>query len=161
MFHDNLRMAIASIRGSRLRSFLTLLGVIIGVFSVITTVSFAQGLKNQVTSETDKLGSDVLTIRPGQTFKKDQNGIISEINVLGPAVTSSVLSEKDLVAIRDSEGVRLAVPLNLVSGVPSHEGKNFNEAIIIGTTSGLPDMFNQNIEFGSFFKIATTISTWR
>lgn len=152
MFGDNLKMAIASIRASRLRSFLTLLGVIIGVFSVITTVSFAQGLKNQVINETNKLGTDVLTVRPGQPFKKDQYGIISEINVLSPTVTSSVLSEKDLATIRDTEGVRSAVPLVLVSGVPKHENNKMEQAVIIGTTPALPEMFNQEIEFGSFFR---------
>lgn len=151
MFSDNLRMAIASIRASRLRSLLTLLGVIIGVFSVITTVSLAEGLKNQVVTETDKLGSDVLTIRPGQTFKKDQQGVISEINILGPSITSSILTEKDLASIRDTDGVRTTVPLTLVSGIPTHEDRRMENAIIIGTTPGLPDMFNQEIEFGGFF----------
>lgn len=144
-------MAIASIRASRLRSFFTLLGVIIGVFSVITTISLAQGVKNQVVEETDKLGNDVLTVRPGQAFKKDQYGIISEVNVLSPSVTSSVLNEKDLVTIRDTEGVRSVVPLNLVSGVPTHDQKSMEEAVIIGTTPSLPEMFDQEIEFGSFF----------
>lgn len=151
MLRDNLRMAISSIRGSRLRSFLTLLGVIIGVFSVITSVSLAEGVRRQVLSETDKLGNDVLTIRPGQTIKKDNGGLIVDVNVFAPTATGAVLSEKDLATIRENSGLRTVVPLNIVSGLPSFQDKTLNEALVIGTTPGLPEMLDQNIEFGRFF----------
>lgn len=151
MLNDNLRMALTSIRSSRLRSFLTSLGVIIGVFSVVTSISLADGLKNQVISETNKLGNDVLTIRPGRPVHTGENGLVSEINVLGPSSTGAVLAGKDLATIRDADGVKETVPLNLVSGVPLFNGKTMNDAVIIGTTPQLPDILSQNVEFGNFF----------
>ena len=150
MFSDNLRMAIKSVRSRRLRSFVTLLGVIIGVVGVITSVSLAEGIKQQVAVETTKLGGDVLTVRPGTQLDKDRNGITSGINFLAPSSTGSILTEKDLATIRDTEGVRLSVPLNLVSGLPSKDSTTYNEAIIIGTTPGLLSLLNQDIEFGKF-----------
>lgn len=150
MFGDNLRMAIKSVRSRRLRSFVTLLGVIIGVVGVITSVSLAEGIKQQVAVETTKLGGDVLTVRPGTQLDKDRNGITSGINFLAPSSTGSTLTEKDLATIRDTEGVRLSVPLNLVSGLPSKDSTTYNEAIIIGTTPGLLSLLNQDIEFGKF-----------
>lgn len=151
MFGDNLRMAIKSIRSRRLRSFVTLLGVIIGVVGVITSVSLAEGIKQQVAQETTKLGGDVLTIRPGVQLNQSRSGLISGINFLAPDSTSSVLTEKDLATIRDTEGVRLSVPLNLISGLPSKEKLAYNESVSIGTTSGLLNLLNQDVEFGKFF----------
>lgn len=151
MFNDNLRMAIKSIRTRRLRSFITLLGVIIGVVGVITSVSLAEGIKQQVSQETTKLGGDVLTIRPGVQLSQGSNGLIGGINFLAPNSTSSVLTEKDLATIRDTEGVRLSVPLNLISGLPSNDNEEYNEAIVIGTTPGLLNLLNQDVEFGKFF----------
>lgn len=151
MFNDNLKMALTSIRSSRLRSFLTSLGVIIGVFSVVTSISLADGLKNQVISETNKLGNDVLTIKPGRPVHASNNGIISEISVLGPSSTGAILAEKDLATVRDTDGVKESVPLNLVSGVPLFNGKTYEESVVIGTTPLLPDILNQKVEFGNFF----------
>lgn len=150
MFNEYLRMAISSIRARRLRSFVTLLGVIIGVAGVITSVSLAQGIKNQVTKETSKLGGDVLTIRPGVQLNPS-SGIISGINFLGPDSTTSVLTEKDLATVRDTDGVRLSVPLSLISGLPTTGDTTYNESVIIGTTPGLASLLSQDVEFGNFF----------
>ena len=152
MSSDNFKMAIKSIRSRKARSFVTLLGVIIGVAGVITSVSLAEGIKQQVVKETTSLGSDVLTIRPGVQLSKDRNSIVSGINFLAPASTGSILTEKDLAAVRDTEGVRLSVPLNLVSGLPSKDDKTYNDAVIIGTTSGLLSLLNQNIAYGNFLE---------
>lgn len=151
MFSDNLRMAIKSVRSRRLRSFITLLGVIIGVVGVITSVSLAEGVKQQVARETTQLGGDVLTIRPGVQLNQNRDGIISGISFLAPNSTSSILSEKDLAAIRDTDGVRLSVPLNLITGVPAKDDKTSNESVTIGTTTGLLNLLNQDVEFGKFF----------
>ena len=152
MLGDNFRMAIKSIRSRKARSFVTLLGVIIGVVGVITSISIAEGIKQQVVQETTNLGQDVLTIRPGVQLSKDRNSIISSINFLAPASTGSVLTEKDLAAVRDTEGVRLSVPLNLVSGLPSKDDNSYNDAVIIGTTPGLLSLLNQNVSFGNFLE---------
>lgn len=151
MFKDNLRMAINSIRAARFRSFLTLLGVIIGVFSVITSVSLAEGVRNQVSTETTKLGNDVLTVRPGHVIQRDSGSLITGVNILGPASTSAILSEKDLATIRESDGIKSVVPLNLVSGLPNFQNKTYQQALIIGTSPGLPQMINQSTEYGNFF----------
>lgn len=151
MLRDNLRMAVASIRASRLRSFLTLLGVIIGVFSVVTSVSLANGVKQQVVNETNKLGNDVLTIRPGRPVSKDSKGLVSEVNIFGPSTTGAILNEKDLDVLNKNSHLGQVVPLNLVSGEPFFQGRSYADAIIIGTNSGLPAMLNQEIEFGGFF----------
>jgi len=62
IFTQAIKMAWKSIVSNKLRSFLTILGIIIGVFSVITLVSLGQGLGNNINNEINKLGTNSLVV---------------------------------------------------------------------------------------------------
>ncbi|MDP4104131.1 MAG: ABC transporter permease, partial [Bacillota bacterium] len=59
---QSIKMAMRSIKGNKLRSVLTMLGIIIGVSSVIVLVSIAQGSTSNVTSQINNLGTNLITI---------------------------------------------------------------------------------------------------
>jgi putative ABC transport system permease protein len=61
-FTQGIKMALNSIFSNKLRSFLTMLGIIIGVSAVISLVSLGQGATNQVTEQVQSLGSNLLTV---------------------------------------------------------------------------------------------------
>jgi putative ABC transport system permease protein len=61
-----LQVAMAAIWANKLRSFLTMLGVIIGIAAVITMVSLGEGAQRQVQQRLEGLGTNILTVRPGQ-----------------------------------------------------------------------------------------------
>ena len=63
-----LAVAISAIYANKLRSFLTMLGIIIGIAAVITMVGLGEGAQRQVESRLQGLGTNVLTVRPGQQF---------------------------------------------------------------------------------------------
>ncbi len=63
-----LKVAIESIRVNKLRSFLTMLGIIIGIAAVITMVALGEGAQRSVQERIAGLGTNVLTVRPGQQF---------------------------------------------------------------------------------------------
>jgi hypothetical protein len=63
-----LKVAIESIRVNKLRSFLTMLGIIIGIAAVITMVALGEGAQRSVQERIEGLGTNVLTVRPGQQF---------------------------------------------------------------------------------------------
>lgn len=151
MLFDNFNIALNSIRASRLRSFLTLLGVIIGVVSVVTSVSLGEGIKKQISDETNKYGNDVVTVRPGKVLNKDQKGLITGINLLGQTSTTAALTESDLLVAEKTKNVDVVAPLNLMTGLPKYNTTEYNDAVIIGTTPGLPQIISQEIEFGRFF----------
>lgn len=151
MLFDNFNIALNSIRASRLRSFLTLLGVIIGVVSVVTSVSLGEGIKKQISDETNKYGNDVVTVRPGKVLNKDQKGLITGINLLGQTSTTAALTESDLLVAEKTKNVDVVAPLNLMTGLPKYNATEYNDAVIIGTTPGLPQIISQDIEFGRFF----------
>ena len=76
LFLESLRSALASIRAHRLRSFLTSLGIVIGVASVITVVSLIQGLSKSVSDQFSGLGGNGLTVKAHFEFKDAMRGKI-------------------------------------------------------------------------------------
>lgn len=151
LFRGNVKMALDSIRSARWRSLLTMLGIIIGVSSVVTTVSLGEGVKQQVNGQIKHLGPDLITIRPGKNINRDQNGQIVSVNLFNSLATNT-LSEKDYQALKSTPGVRAAVPMSIITGVAETEGKNYDQGLVIATTDDLPDILNQKIQFGNFFK---------
>ncbi len=63
-----LRVALGAIRSNKMRSFLTMLGIIIGIAAVITMVALGQGAQKSVQDRLASMGTNVLTVRPGQQF---------------------------------------------------------------------------------------------
>ena len=63
-----LQVAISAIYANKLRSFLTMLGIIIGSAAVITMVALGEGAQRQVEERLQGLGTNILTVRPGQQF---------------------------------------------------------------------------------------------
>ncbi len=63
-----LMVALGAIRANKLRSMLTMLGIVIGIAAVITMVALGEGAQKQVQERLQALGTNVLTIQPGQQF---------------------------------------------------------------------------------------------
>jgi putative ABC transport system permease protein len=145
-----IKLAFASIRSARWRSFLTMLGIIIGVASVVITVSIGEGVKKQISNQVTNLGPELITIRPGAIVSRDKDNNITGVNLLATA-SATALNENDWDKITSVKNVEKSVPFNVVSGVPRYENKTMPNSIIIGTTSELPQVVPQELEYGSFF----------
>ncbi|MDB5164170.1 MAG: hypothetical protein JWS12_788 [Candidatus Saccharibacteria bacterium] len=150
MFKGYIKMAITSIRRSKWRSLLTMFGVIVGIVSVVTTVSLGEGIKHQVTGEIKSYGSDVITIRPGRLVNRDQHGKVKSVNIIN-SFTANTITNADLKTIAGTHGVKQSVPLAIVSGKATSESVSDDNAIIMATTPDALQLINQKIEFGSFF----------
>lgn len=74
MLGTSLLLALKEIRRHKLRSFLTTLGIIIGVASVVTMVSLGSAATQSVQAQVSKLGTNMLTLRPGQGFGRGGGG---------------------------------------------------------------------------------------
>jgi putative ABC transport system permease protein len=88
---DTLRSGLEAVRTHRLRSGLTVLGIMIGITAVILTVGLGQGAQNQVTSEINALGTNLLTITPGSST--------SASGIRGGFGSASTLTEADAMAL--------------------------------------------------------------
>ena len=98
---QSIKMALRSIKGNKLRSVLTMLGIIIGVSSVIVLVSIAQGSTANVTRQINNLGTNLITINTFGTNlsltedKINKLGKLSGIKALSPVVSGRVSVKKD------------------------------------------------------------------
>ena len=62
MFFESVKMAFESLRSNRMRALLTMLGIIVGIASVIAIVALGEGGKSEVMSQFDKIGASTVTI---------------------------------------------------------------------------------------------------
>ena len=74
MFWESVRIALHALYANKLRSILTMLGIIIGVGAVITMVSVGMGVRQRVTDSIASLGSNMLIIRPGASVSGGLRG---------------------------------------------------------------------------------------
>ncbi len=95
MLKESLRMSIANIRGNKMRSFLTILGIIIGVMAIIALITVMESATGEVTAQFENLGTGKLTVQaPGTALKtglteKDLSQIVALDNVEGISPTLS------------------------------------------------------------------------
>src|SRR5262249_51827289 len=72
------KVALQAIRANKLRSFLTMLGIIFGVGAVITMMAIGSGAQKAVQDNISALGTNLLTVVPGQSFMR---GVASDVRV--------------------------------------------------------------------------------
>jgi putative ABC transport system permease protein len=100
---ETLRTGVNGVRTHRLRSFLTVLGILIGIAGVIVAVGLGEGASSQVTSEINSLGSNVLTITPGSntssTGIREALGTASTLTMADVSALSSPVDAPDVKAV--------------------------------------------------------------
>ena len=122
---ENVRIAFRALRANKLRSTLTMLGIIIGVASVVTMGAVGAGAQAQIMEEIRSLGANLLMVRPGA-------GREGGVRLAGG--TSRTLSEGDAGAIASEIPlVQVAAPSVRQSAQIVHGNRNWN-AVINGTT---------------------------
>lgn len=148
MIAEYFKMALASIRGARFRSILTMFGIIVGVSSVVTIISLGEGVRQQITGTLGANSDSLIVVRPG---KRAEARVISLDALRSFTASAGSLSEADWRSAEKVEGVDTVVPVGIVSGVAGYGGRDYN-ADIIATTNRFPLLVNQQVEYGSFFQ---------
>lgn len=157
MVSGYVKMAIKSLRSARWRSFLTILGIVIGVVAVVTIVSLGEGVKRQVIKQIDSLGKDLITVRPGPPLQNTKDTKAAAVSgSFGYNFGVGSLTEGDLEAIKQVPNVETAVPFSFISGSAATDDHEFTKAVIIATTHEAQKTLNQKVEFGSFFNEGDT-----
>ena len=134
--------ALENIWRNPLRSFLTMLGVIIGVFSVVTLVSIGEGAKKYVNDQFAALGSNVVVITPGGT--RTSGG--------PPVITDAVhkLTLEDSRALRRCPSVTHVAPIVLGAASLKSGGKVRERSTVIGTTGDFQVARSMYVQHGQF-----------
>jgi ABC-type antimicrobial peptide transport system permease subunit len=148
----NLKMAIVSLRAARLRNLLTMLGIIIGIVSVVTVVGIGEGVKAQVAKQINHFGKDLITVRPGHVANRSAAASIENTDLLFGLNSISGLSGHDLDTVKKTSHVTLAAPLGVVPGaVQVDDGPQHDSSLVLATNADLPGVLNQAVLYGSFF----------
>jgi putative ABC transport system permease protein len=123
-----------------------MLGIVIGIASVVTISSIGEGVKHQISGQINHSGDSVITIRPGanQNFKNRLGSLIA------PRATGN-LSDKDIATVRQTAGVHASAPLALIAGTVKANHGAYTAGPVVGTGNDLPQLLNQTIGFGTFF----------
>jgi putative ABC transport system permease protein len=142
MIWETLRLAIRAIRRNLLRSFLTVLGVVIGVAAVIAMVTVGQGSSTRVAADVQSLGTNVLVLRPGK-------------RLMGPGVsdTAPAFSLGDAAALDELSVVAAVAPAVTTSQTAVYGNANVT-TLVTGTTTGYLDVANWPLARGRAFTTA-------
>lgn len=145
----HLKAGLDSVRGAKLRSFWTMLGVIIGVASVITVVAIGEGIKQQVGNQIHQFGKNIITVRPAQLNTGDDSG--SEgLNMISGLNISTPLNAKDITTINNTKGVETSAPLTVTPSRVEADYGAYKKGLVLGTTADLPSLINQSLAYGVF-----------
>ncbi len=143
MWWNTLLLSLREIRRNLLRSFLTILGIVIGVAAVITMVTVGNGATQAVSDQISSLGTNLLQIRPGQRLGpgRDSGG-------------SPPFRQADADAIAAQiPGVRAVAP-QTTAGVSAVQGARNWSTVVYGTTDAYFETNNWTLASGRIFEPA-------
>ena len=137
---ETIAVAFQSIRANKLRSMLTMLGIVIGVGAVITMVALGSGAQKAVEDQIASLGANTFTIFPGQSFR----GGVAQANRV------SLTTDDYLAVRRDAKLIRAVVP-ELQSNMQVKYGNQNLSSPVVGTTANFVEVKNYTVPFGRAF----------
>ena len=139
LFFEIIRVALQAINANKMRSILTMLGIVIGVAAVITMVALGTGAQRSVEAQLQALGTNVLTVRPGQGWHR------------GVRSGSSRMYLTDAYAVEDrADAILLAAP-EMVSSAQVEFNRSNASIRVTGTTANFAELNGFEAEYGRFF----------
>lgn len=161
-FFESFNMSISAIKAHKLRSFLTMLGIIIGISSVICVVALARGSQENILEGINKMGVSTITIFPGRGFgdrgsAKRKNFSIEDINILESLefvdnAMPRTSSSGTLIYANTSSGASVHAGTEMILKISSVElksGRNFTKDDIQNSASVI--IIDENTQ-KTFFK---------
>ena len=151
LFGETIRVALGALRANKLRSLLTMLGIVIGVAAVIAVVALGNGAQKAVNDRIAALGTTLLTVNPGQV---QQGGVRT-------GGGGARLTIDDAKALLD-RGTKIAAVQPEMQGQlqVSYLNKNTNTSIV-GVTANYPEVRKFEMQTGRFFTNTEDLSRQR
>lgn len=144
MNYSNLfKIAMRAIAANKLRSFLTMLGIIIGVASVIAMMAIGQGSKKSIQANIAEMGSNMIMIRPGQD--KGPGGAQQD------ASDMQILKLKDYEALKEQAKYLSAISPSVNSSGQFINGNNNTPSTIYGISPDYMQIRQQKVKDGEVF----------
>ena len=142
LFGEIIAVALGALRANKLRSMLTMLGIVIGVGAVIAMIALGNGAQQQVNDRIKALGTTLLTVQPGQ--QRTGGGFASEAD-------RAPLTMKDAAALEE-RGSNVAAVQPQMSRNFQVQYRNRNTNVrVLGTSSNYLEVRNYKMEYGRMF----------
>lgn len=137
-FIESFKMALHSIISHKLRSFLTMLGIIIGIMSVVSIVALGKGSQEKILENINSIGTNTIDIYPGESFGDMRSGKIKTL----------VASDSDILGLQSF--VESSTPTSSTSGTVTYKNIAIS-AQVKGVGSEFFKVKGLNIEEGNYF----------
>ena len=133
MFYQSFKMAVKAIAGNKMRSFLTILGVVIGVVAIVVLVSIGQGANSSVVESIEGMGTNLIT---------------ANIN----ARRMNPIDLDSLNELAQNEAISYVAPIASVSGTVKAGTTTYDDGVVQGTTPGYESIRNWTVAEGRFLQ---------
>jgi putative ABC transport system permease protein len=146
LIRESIKMSTKALLSNKARSFLTMLGIIIGVGAVIIIVSVGAGAQSLIVAQVKSLGTNLIGILPGKSEEKGP-----PTSVMGVVITT--LTYDDAMALRDKRNVPNILDIvayTISSGPVSWQSNNY-DTTLRGATAGYLTVEGGEVEEGRFF----------
>ena len=141
------RVALDALRANRLRSALTMLGVVIGVAAVVILVGLGSGAKQEVEDQVEGLGSNIIIVVPGK-FEFGSAPTVSRLTLDDVDLLGRVVGDVDRVAVSVASGETVSV------------GRRESFVTVNGVNESVPNVFNRPMARGEYIT-ASDVDTRR
>lgn len=154
---NHLQNARQSMRSNRLRSFLTMLGITIGVASITTILALSAGANKIVSSQVDALGGNIAVIRPGAT----DNNALDQLSTItnDKQYAASSLTDADVLAVQGVDHVTAVAPIMVLGGAVTGTNEGPKNTPIVATTPDLARVSNLKVSDGQFLDPNLNLAT--
>lgn len=153
----HLQNARQSIQSSRMRSFLTMLGITIGVASITTILSLSAGANQIVSSQVDALGGNIAVIRPGAPSEHNFEELTQVTN--DHRFAASTLTEADIKTVQELPNVAAVAPIMVLGGAITGTNEAPKNAQIVATTPELETVSDLKLADGQFLDPSLKLNT--
>ena len=133
MIYQSFKMAVKAIAGNKMRSFLTILGVVIGVVAIVVLVSIGQGANSSVVESIEGMGTNLIT---------------ANIN----ARRMNPIDLDSLNELAQNEAISYVAPIASVSGTVKAGTTTYDDGVVQGTTPGYESIRNWTVAEGRFLQ---------
>jgi ABC-type antimicrobial peptide transport system permease subunit len=144
----HIRLARTSIKENRTRSFLTCLGIAVGVASIILILSLTGSITRLVSEETKTLGEELIIVRPS-SHKDMVTNILEELTATN-AYQKSSLALEDVATIKEIENIEAAAPVAITTATVMSDKNTVESATVLGTNEDFIKIQPMTFRYGSF-----------
>ncbi len=148
MLKNSIQIAIDSLRRNLGRTFLTIMGIVIGIMAVIVVLSAGQAIKGLILQEVESFGSNYIQIEP-KTPQVSQSSSENSFSMVGGSIITT-LKESDAEAITKLNNISDFYAGVLGQKVISYESE-LKKSFLFGVNASFIDIDSAEIEFGRFF----------